>query len=94
MYAREGGGMYAREGESMYDMSGQSRMYYDPMYEMPMYARAGGQGGGGGQSRAMGGYARDAGKEEMVQELQQMMKETSDQTVKSAIQEAITKMNK
>lgn len=90
MYAREGGGMYAREGGSMYDMGGQSRMYYDPMYEMPMYAR---QGGGGGQSRA-GGYARAGGKEEMVEELQQMMKETSDQTVKTAIQEAITKMNK
>lgn len=83
-------GMYAREGESMYDMSGQSRMYYEPMYDMPMYARAGGQGG---QSR-MGGYARAGGKEEMVEELQQMMKETSDQTVKTAIQEAITKMNK
>ena len=85
-------GMYARDG-GMYDMGGQSRMYYEPMYDMPMYARAGGQGGGGGQSR-MGGYARAGGKEEMVEELQQMMKETSDQTVKTAIQEAITKMNK
>ena len=95
--SRAGGGnyrysmndMYAREGEGMYDMSGQSRMYYDPMYDMPMYARAGGQGG---QSRL--GYARTGGKEEIVQELQKMMGETQDETVKKAIQEAITKMNK
>lgn len=99
MYAREGGGqsgMYARAGgqSGMYEMGGQSGMYYDPMYDMPMYARAGGGGGGGSQSRGMSGYARTSSKEEMIGELQEMMKEASDEKVKMAIQEAITKMNK
>ena len=40
------------------------------------------------------GYSRTGSKTEMVEELKQMMNETSDQTIKSVIQEAITKMNK
>ena len=80
-------GMY-----DMYDMGGSyagggsSYGYYDPRYEMPMYARQ----GGGGQS----GYSRAGSKQEMVEELQKMMGETQDETVKKAIQEAINKMNK
>lgn len=97
-YMYDMGGMYAREGgNSMYEMGGQSRMYYDPMYDMPMYARAGGQGGGqsraGGQSRLMG-YARTSSKEEMIEEMKELMQEAGDEKTKMAIQEAITKLQK
>lgn len=99
-YARGGqsymdGNSYARGGNSygygMYDMGGSyadggnSYMYYDPRYEQPMYSMA--RGG-------RGGYSRTDSKSEMVEELKEMMQETSDQTVKTAIQEAITKLNK
>ena len=89
------GNSYARGGNSMargmYDMGGSyadggnSYMYYDPRYEQPMYSMA--RGG-------RGGYSRTDSKSEMVEELKGMMQETSDQTVKTAIQEAITKLNK
>ena len=89
------GNSYARGGNSMargmYDMGGSyadggnSYMYYDPRYEQPMYSMA--RGG-------RGGYSGTDSKAEMVEELKGMMKETSDQTVKTAIQEAITKLNK
>lgn len=39
------------------------------------------------------GYSRTS-KAEMVEELQKMMSEAGDESVKKAIQEAITKMNK
>ena len=42
----------------------------------------------------MRGYSRTGSRAEMVEELKQMMNETSDQTIKSVIQEAITKMGK
>ena len=54
-------------------------MYYDPRYDYSM-AR---------------GYSRTGNtKEDMVKELQQMMNETTDEKVKMAIHEAVTKMNK
>ena len=99
-YARGGqsymdGNSYTRGGNSygygMYDMGGSyadggnSYMYYDPRYEQPMHSMA--RGG-------RGGYSRTDSKSEMVEELKGMMQETSDQTVKTAIQEAITKLNK
>ena len=75
-------------GRDMYDMNnsyarGNSYMYYDPRYEqVPMYSMA-------------RGYSRHGGsKQEMIEELQQMMGETSDEKIKAAIQEAITRMNK
>ena len=41
------------------------------------------------------GYSRHGNsKQEMIEELQQMMGETSDEKIKAAIQEAITRMNK
>lgn len=90
-YARggQGGNSYMGGNYGMYDMGnsyaqgGNSYMYYDPRYENPMYSMARG-----------GGYARTSSKEEMISELQKMMGEASDEKVRTAIQEAITKMNK
>ena len=82
-YAR--GNSYGRD---MYDMNnsyarGNSYMYYDPRYEqVPMYSMT-------------RGYSRHGNsKQEMIEELQQMMGETNDEKIKAAIQEAITRMNK
>ena len=89
--ARGGNGGGNSYGYGMYDMGGSyadggnSYMYYDPRYEQPMYSMA--RGG-------RGGYSRTDSKSEMVEELKGMMQETTDQTVKTAIQEAITKLNK
>ena len=89
--ARGGNGGGNSYGYGMYDMGGSyadggnSYMYYDPRYDQPMYSMA--RGG-------RGGYSRTDSKSEMVEELKGMMQETSDQTVKTAIQEAITKLNK
>ena len=65
-------------GRMVYDIDRNSYMYMTPQYDQPM-AR---------------GYSRTGSKTEMVEELKQMMNETSDQTVKTAIQDAIAKMNK
>lgn len=65
-------------GRMVYDIDRNSYMYMAPQYDQPM-AR---------------GYSRTGSKTEMVEELKQMMNETSDQTVKTAIQDAIAKMNK
>lgn len=65
-------------GRMVYDVDRNSYMYMSPQYDHSM-AR---------------GYSRTGSKAEMVEELKTMMNETSDQTVKTAIQEAITKMNK
>ena len=78
-------------GRDMYDMrnsygysmgrvydGGNSYMYYDPRYENSMVR----------------GYSRTSSKSEMIEELHKMMNETGDETVKKAIQEAITKMDK
>lgn len=86
-----GGMSYARGGRGMYDMgnsqrgmnygydSSNSYMYYDPRYDYTMNR----------------GYSRAGNtKEDMVKELQQMMNETTDEKIKMAIHEAITKMNK
>ena len=51
------------------------------MYDMPMHART-------------GGYARMSSKEEMVEELKKMMKETTDEKVRATISETISKMQK
>lgn len=89
--ARGGNGGENSYGYGMYDMGGSyadggnSYMYYDPRYDQPMYSMA--RGG-------RGGYSRTDSKSEMVEELKGMMQETTDQTVKTAIQEAITKLNK
>lgn len=95
-YARGGnGGSYARGGGSygrgMYDMNGGSYMdgnsyiYYDPRYENPMYSMA--RGGNYG-------YARTGSKEETMNELRELMNGATDEKVKAALQEAITKMSK
>lgn len=74
------GGSYGRGNYGMYDMGG-SYMMYDPRYENPMYT--------------MGrGYARTSSKEEMINEMKQLMNETNDEKVRTAISEAISKMNK
>ena len=62
----------------VYDIDRNSYMYMSPQYDHSM-AR---------------GYSRTGSKAEMIEELKQMMNETSDQTIKTTIQEAITKMNK
>ena len=69
------------DGGRMSYMDGNSYNYYDPRYDMPMYS--------------MGrGYSRTGSKAEMIEELKKLMDETSDAAVKSAISEAIGKMNK
>ena len=78
-----GGGSYGMGGNSyggrmVYDVDRNSYMYMTPQYDQPM-AR---------------GYSRTGSKTEMIEELKEMMNETSDQTVKTAIQDAIAKMNK
>lgn len=65
-------------GRTVYDVDRNSYMYMSPQYDHSM-AR---------------GYSRTGSKAEMVEELKQMMNETSDQTVKTAIQDTIAKMNK
>lgn len=65
-------------GRTVYDVDRNSYMYMSPQYDHSM-AR---------------GYSRTGSKAEMIEELKQMMNETSDQTVKTAIQDAIAKMNK
>ena len=69
---------YGYGGRTVYDVDRNSYMYMTPQYDQPM----------------MRGYSRTGSKPEMIEELKQMMNETSDQAVKNAIQEAITKMNK
>ena len=65
-------------GRMVYDVDRNSYMYMTPQYDHSM-AR---------------GYSRTGSKAEMVEELKTMMNETTDQTVKTAIQDAIAKMNK
>ena len=79
---------------------------YDPYSPKMSYARGGrGMEGyyDGGNSyayydprydRPYMGYSRAASKSDMVEELHRMMNESSDTTIKNAIQEAITKLNK
>ena len=69
---------YGYGGRTVYDVDRNSYMYMAPQYDHSM----------------MRGYSRTGSKAEMVEELKQMMNETSDQTVKTAIQDAIAKMNK
>lgn len=69
---------YGYGGRTVYDVDRNSYMYMAPQYDHSMGR----------------GYSRTGSKAEMIEELQQMMNETSDQAVKNAIQEAITKMNK
>lgn len=86
-YARGGMGRnsYGMDGRTVYDVdTGNSYTYYDPM-RMPMYAMA--RGGNYG-------YARTGSKEETMNELKELMNNTSDEKVRAALQEAITKMNK
>ena len=66
------------DSRMVYDVDRNSYMYMTPQYDHSM-AR---------------GYSRTGSKAEMVEELKEMMNETGDQTVKTAIQEAITKLNK
>ena len=73
-----GGHMSYAGPTNSYDVDRNSYMYMSPQYDQPM----------------MRGYSRTGSKTEMIEELKQMMNETSDQAVKNAIQEAITKMNK
>lgn len=78
-------GMYDMGGNSYNrGMDGNSYMYYDPRYDSPMYSMA----------RGGRGYARTSSKEEMIEEMKQLMVETNDEKVRTAISEAITKMNK
>lgn len=81
-YAR-GGNSYGRGGYGMYDMNGSYAQGGNSymMYD-PRYD----------YSMARG-YSRTS-KEEALSELQKMMGEVTDEKVKMALQEAITKMNK
>ena len=86
-YARGGMGRnsYGMDGRMVYDVdTGNSYAYYDPM-RLPMYPMA--RGGNYG-------YARTGSKEEMLSELKEMMNEATDEKVRAALQEAITKMQK
>ena len=84
---------YARGGRGNYDMSRSyapganydmnSYRYYGPEYNQGWSMARGGRG-----------YSMTSSKMDMVGELSQMMNETQDETVKKAISEAITKMNK
>ena len=75
------GGSYARGG-----MDGNSYMYYDPRYKQaPMYSMA------RGNSYARG-YSRHGDKQEMINELQEMMNETQDESIKKAISDAMSKI--
>ena len=90
-YARggQGGNMLAGGNYMMYDMNdsyadgGNSYLYYDPRYESPMYPMSRGRG-----------YSRTGNKEDAMKELKELMQETNDEMVKSAISEAIEKMNR
>lgn len=78
-----GGGSYNMGGNSyggrmVYDVDRNSYMYMTPQYDQSMTR----------------GYSRTGSKTEMIEELKEMMNETSDQTVKTAIQDAIAKMSK
>lgn len=61
--------------------NGNSYMYYNPMYDYPMSSRR-------------GGYSRTSSKEEVMEELKDLMRETNDDAVRNAISDAISKMNK
>lgn len=74
-------GMYGMGGS--YADGGNPYMFYDPRYDASMYSMAGGRG-----------YSRTGSKEETISELQKMMGEVTDDKVKMALQEAISKMNK
>lgn len=76
-YRGGNGNSYAGRGN--YDM-GNSYRYYNPMYDYPMYSMR-------------GGYSRTGSKSEVMEELMDLMKETQDESVKSAISEAINMMN-
>ena len=86
---RNGNYMYAYADGNSNGMGGQSGMYYDPRYEMPMYIRA----GQGGQSRGIG-YTRTSSKEEIIENLKDMMRDAGDDKVRNAISEVITKIDK
>ena len=86
-YARGGMGRnsYGMDGRVVYDVdTGNSYTYYDPMH-LPMYSMA--RGGNYG-------YARTGSKEETMNELKELMNGATDEKVRAALQEAITKMNK
>ena len=84
---------YARGGRGNYDMGRSygpganydmnSYRYYGPEYDQGWSMARGGRG-----------YSMTGSKMDMVGELSKMMNETQDETVKKAISEAITKMNK
>lgn len=76
-----GGGQYARRGGGSYDTGG-SYMYYDPRYDYPMYSM------NDGYSR------RGNSKEEMILELKELMKQANDESIRKAIAEVITKIEK
>ena len=78
-YAR--GGSYAGGGGGSY--AGGSYMYDPRMEQMPMYSMA------RGNSNARG-YSRGGDKQEVIGELQQMMNEATDDSIKKAISEAIS----
>ena len=87
-YARGGMGRnsYGMDGRMVYDVdTGNSYMYYDPRYDNPMYSMA--RGGNYG-------YARTGSKEETMSELRELMNGATDEKVRAALQEAITKMQK
>jgi len=87
-YARGGMGRnsYGMDGRMVYDVdTGNSYLMYNPRYENPMYSMA--RGGNYG-------YARTGSKEETMNELKELMNEATDEKVRAALQEAITKMSK
>lgn len=94
----------------MYEDDEYSGNYDGGMWEAMGSYENGGRGGnrggmGGGRSNrgssyarrkrdSMGRYSRDDGKDEMVEQLEDMMKDTGDSRVKSAIKRCITEIEK
>lgn len=72
------GGSYARAGRG-------------GRYSRNSYARGGNRGGGnrGGGGRSNRAYSRDDGKEQMIEQLEDMMEEAQDSKTREAIKRAI-----
>ena len=81
-YSMDRGYDGGRMGRNSYMDDGNSYMYH-PGYDLPMYER-------NGYNR---GYSR-TGKQEVIEELQELMNKTQDVKVKESIQKTIAEMNK
>lgn len=79
---------YSREYVSKYDGgSYRGGSYAQRRDSMGRYSRRGGSYARGGRR---GGYSRDGEHDKMIEKLERMMEQATDQNVKNALQEAIT----